>query len=63
MKDKITYIIIAALGLVLMINGSIGMSKVFDEQEERIQMLEQSLDEQIQEKELYINMLEEKNEI
>lgn len=71
MRVKILYVILVIIGLTLMINGAVGIGvkiiNKFDyrtkciEKDEQIKQLEQSLQEQIQEKQVYINILEEKN--
>ena len=68
MKEKILYVILVIIGLTLMINGAVGIGvkiiNKFDyrtkciEKDEQIKILEQSLQEQIQEKQVYINILE-----
>lgn len=44
-----------------MINGAVGILQRDKQQDEQIKILEQSLSEQIQEKEVYMKMLEEKD--
>lgn len=58
MKVKILYVILVIIGLTLMINGAVGILQRDKQQEEQIKQLEQSLQEQIQEKQVYINILE-----
>mgnify|MGYP004483513135 CR=1 FL=1 len=58
-KGFIIVIVLIVLGLGLMIYGEIGLIKREKVQLRRIEMLEQSLNEQIQEKNVYMKMLEE----
>lgn len=58
MREKILYVILVIIGLTLMINGAVGILQRDKQQEEQIKQLEQSLNEQIQEKQVYINILE-----
>ncbi len=65
MKDKLSkifFIVLIILGVYLMFDGAIGILERDKQQTEHIKLLEQSLNEQIQEKQVYINMLEERNE-
>lgn len=62
MREKILYVILVIIGLTLMINGAVGILQRDKQQEEQIKQLEQSLAEQIQETEVYINILELKGE-
>ena len=59
MREKILYVILVIIGLTLMINGAVGMLQRNKQQEEQIKQLEQSLQEQIQETEVYRGILEE----
>ena len=59
MKVKILYVILVIIGLTLMINGAVGILQRDKQQEEQIKQLEQSLAEQIQETEVYRDILEE----
>ena len=56
MREKILYVILVIIGLTLMINGAVGILQRDKQQEEQIKQLEQ----QIQEKQVYINILERK---
>ena len=58
MKVKILYVILVIIGLTLMINGAVGILQRDKQQEEQIKQLEQSLQEQIQEVEVYRGILE-----
>lgn len=68
MRVKILYVILVIIGLTLMINGAVGIGvkiiNKFDyrtkciEKDEQIKILEQSLQEQIQEVEVYRGILE-----
>lgn len=58
MREKILYVILVIIGLTLMINGAVGMLQRNKQQDEQIKQLEQSLAEQTQEKQVYINILE-----
>lgn len=60
-KEKVFYILLIIIGLVLMFDGAFGMFRVIEEeikQEEYTKQLEQSLQEQIQETEVYRGILE-----
>lgn len=59
MREKILYVILVIIGLTLMINGAVGILQRDKQQEEQIKQLEQSLQEQIQETEVYRGILEE----
>ena len=59
MRVKILYVILVIIGLTLMINGAVGILQRDKQQEEQIKQLEQSLQEQIQEVEVYRGILEE----
>lgn len=61
MREKILYVILVIIGLTLMINGAVGILQRDKQQDEQIKQLEQSLTEQIQEKQVYINILEKSN--
>ena len=54
MREKILYVILVIIGLTLMINGAVGILQRDKQQDEQIKQLEQ----QIQEKQAYINILE-----
>ena len=54
MRVKILYVILVIIGLTLMINGAVGILQRDKQQDEQIKQLEQ----QIQEKQVYINILE-----
>ena len=58
MREKILYVILVIIGLTLMINGAVGILQRNKQQDEQIKQLEQSLAEQTQEKQVYINILE-----
>lgn len=63
-KQKIMKAILLALmvlGLYLMVSGAIGILERDKQQTEYIKILEQSLQEQVQEKKVYMNMLEKEN--
>ena len=60
MKEKILRITLIIIGLAIMISGVIGILERDKQQTEQIKILEQSLEEQIQEKEVYMKMLEER---
>ena len=70
MREKILTGLVIFIGLWLMVEGAIGIGvkiiNKFDyrtkciEKDEQIKQLEQSLSEQIQEKQVYINILERK---
>lgn len=72
MREKILTGLVIFIGLWLMVEGAVGIGvkiiNKFDyrtkciEKDEQIKILEQSLSEQIQEKEVYMKMLEEKGE-
>ena len=60
MKEKAFYILIIIIGLAFMFNGAFGIFRTFEKerkQEEYIKQLEQSLAEQIQETEIYRDIL------
>ena len=59
MREKVIYVIILIIGLSLMLDGAIEILERDKQQTEQIKILEQSLNEQIQEKEVYMKMLEE----
>lgn len=59
MKEKIIYVILIIIGLILMIGSSIKILEKDKKQTEQIKELEQSLAEQIQETEVYRGILEE----
>lgn len=61
MREKILYVILVIIGLTLMINGAVGILQRDKQKDEQIKQLEQSLSEQIQEKQVYINILEKSN--
>lgn len=58
MKENIATFIIGTIGLSLIISSAIDISKEINKKEQYIQQLEQSLNEQKQEKEVYMKMLE-----
>lgn len=62
MKETEFEIILTILGVIIMVSGLMGMGKRYRKQEEHIKFLEQSLNEQIQEKQVYMNILEGRNE-
>lgn len=59
--EKTILLVLIILGLYLMISGVIGILERDKQQTEYIKILEQSLQEQIQEKQVYMNMLEKEN--
>lgn len=63
LSDTFLYIVIALFGFAIMILGAIGIAEYCNrnnQKDEQIKILEQSLQEQIQEKEVYMRMLEER---
>ena len=60
--SKILLIVLMILGLYLMFDGITGILERDRQQTEHIKLLEQSLNEQIQEKQVYMNMLEVQDE-
>lgn len=62
MREKVIYVIILIIGLSLMLDGAIEILERDKQQTEQIKLLEQSLNEQIQEKEVYMKMLEDEYE-
>lgn len=58
MEDKLSKILLIVLGIYLMFDGVTGILERDKQQTEYIKLLEQSLNEQIQEKQVYMNMLE-----
>lgn len=58
LSDTFLYIVITLFGFAIMISGVIGILERDKQQAEQIKILEQSLQEQIQEKQVYINMIE-----
>lgn len=57
MKDKILVILITFIGLWLMIEGAVGIALNIRQQIDKTEYIEQ-LEQQIQEKQVYINILE-----
>lgn len=65
LSDTFLYIVIALFGFAIMILGAIGIAEYCNrnnQKDEQIKILEQSLQEQIQEKQVYINLLGQKEE-
>lgn len=62
MREKTIETIIKTFGFLLMITAIISIGERDKKQTEQIKILEQSLNEQIQEKEVYLRMLELKGE-
>ena len=56
--ENLLEFILIFIGLFLIVTGSVTILERDKEQRERIVMLETSLNEQIQEKQVYINILE-----
>ncbi len=62
MKETAFEIILTILGVIIMVYSVMEMGERYKQQTEYIKFLEQSLNEQIQEKQVYMNMFKEKNE-
>ena len=62
LSDTFLYIVITLFGFAIMILGAIGIAEYCNrnnQKDEQIKILEQSLQEQIQEKQVYMKMLKE----